>query len=170
MTNLDQQIYDTAIAAGFTPVSAKFVVAQARFESADYTSNVFKNNNNTSGIKYVSQANATQGTLSPEGNYYAHFNTITDAINDKINRIYKLTMGGVTSEELKNSKTAEEFATLLQKRGYYTTDLSNYISGIKSKLLKINIIEFVQKNKFTLGIGLILIGVGAYFYVKLKNK
>ena len=81
---LDQQIYDTAIKNGFNPIAAKLIVAQARFESADYTSNVFKQNNNTSGIKFIGQPNAVQGTLSPEGNYYAKFNTIQDAINDKI--------------------------------------------------------------------------------------
>jgi hypothetical protein len=38
----DQIIYDTAIKEGFNPTAAKLIVAQARFESADYTSNVFQ--------------------------------------------------------------------------------------------------------------------------------
>jgi hypothetical protein len=41
---IDQLMYDTAIKQGFTPVAAKLVVAQARFESKDYTSDVFKTN------------------------------------------------------------------------------------------------------------------------------
>ena len=40
----DQIIYDTAIKEGFNPTAAKLIVAQARFESADYTSNVFQKN------------------------------------------------------------------------------------------------------------------------------
>jgi hypothetical protein len=162
---LDQQIYDTAIKNGFNPTTAKLIVAQARFESADYTSNVFKQNNNTSGIKFVGQPNAVQGTLSPEGNYYAKFNTIQDAINDKIGRIYNLTMKGVTPQQLKDSTDAIDFANKLKQRGYFGSSASEYASGLKSKLLKINVLEFINKNKvpLTLGIGVILIGAGIYY-------
>ena len=162
---LDQQIYDTAIKNGFNPMAAKLIVAQARFESADYTSNVFKQNNNTSGIKFIGQPNAVQGTLSPEGNYYAKFNTIQDAINDKIARIYNLTMKGVTPQQLKDSTDAIDFANKLKQRGYFGSSASEYASGLKAKLLRINVLEFVTKNKvpLTLGIGVILIGAGIYY-------
>ena len=162
---LDQQIYDTAIKNGFNPMAAKLIVAQARFESADYTSNVFKQNNNTSGIKFIGQRNAVQGTLSPEGNYYAKFNTIQDAINDKIARIYNLTMKGVTPQQLKDSTDAIDFANKLKQRGYFGSSASEYASGLKAKVLRINVLEFVTKNKLplTLGIGVILIGAGIYY-------
>jgi len=162
---LDQQIYDTAIKNGFNPTTAKLIVAQARFESADYTSNVFKQNNNTSGIKFVGQPNAVQGTLSPEGNYYAKFNTIQDALNDKIGRIYNLTMKGVTPQQLKDSTDANDFSEKLKQRGYFGSSASEYANGLKAKLLRINVLEFVTKNKvpLTLGIGVILIGAGIYY-------
>lgn len=162
---LDQQIYDTAIKNGFNPMAAKLIVAQARFESADYTSNVFKQNNNTSGIKFIGQPNAVQGTLSPEGNYYAKFNTIQDAINDKIARIYNLTMKGVTPQQLKDSTDAIDFANKLKQRGYFGSTAIDYANGLKAKLLRINVLEFVTKNKLplTLGIGVILIGAGIYY-------
>ena len=64
MTN-DQLIYNTAIKAGFKPTAAKLIVAQARLESADYTSPVFRNNNATSGMKYIGQPLARRGTLAP---------------------------------------------------------------------------------------------------------
>jgi uncharacterized FlgJ-related protein len=162
---LDQQIYDTAIKNGFNPKAAKLIVAQARFESADYTSNVFKQNNNTSGIKFIGQPNAVQGSLSPEGNYYAKFNTIQDAINDKIARIYNLTMKGVTPQQLKDSTDAIDFANKLKQRGYFGSAASDYANGLKAKLLRINVLEFVTKNKLplTLGIGIILIGAGIYY-------
>jgi uncharacterized FlgJ-related protein len=170
MQNYDQIIYDTAIAQGFNPKAAKLIVAQARFESADYKSNVFKNNNNTSGIKYIGQKNAVRGTLSPEGNHYAKFNTIQDGLNDKIVRLYNIPMRGVTPQQLKDSTDATEFANLLKKRGYYGASASEYANGLKSKLLKINVIEFVQKNKNTLGIGLLLLGVGIWYYLKIKKN
>jgi hypothetical protein len=40
--NVDQMIYDTAISQGFTPISAKLIIAQARVESDNYTSKNFK--------------------------------------------------------------------------------------------------------------------------------
>jgi hypothetical protein len=166
---IDQQIYNTAIAQGFNPIAAKLIVAQARFESADYTSNVFKKNNNTSGVKFIGQKNAVQGTLSPEGNYYAKYNTIQDSLNDKIVRLYNITMRGVTPQQLKNSQDATEFANLLKQRGYYGSSAVEYASGLKSKLLRINVIEFVQKNKFSLILGLILLGTGLYYYKKINK-
>ena len=154
MTN-DQIIYDTAIKAGFTPFTAKLVVAQARFESSDYTSPVFRNNNATSGMKFIGQPNARRGTLAPfnersagcqavtqnqvggfgpppcvNSDHYAAYNSVADSAADKINRLYSKTMGGVTSDQLKNAKDVDEFAKLLKKRSYYGfgkygTDLGN---------------------------------------------
>lgn len=167
--SIDQQIYDTAIKQGFNSKAAKLIAAQARFESADYTSNVFKNNNNTSGIKFIGQANATKGTLSPEGDYYAHFNTIQDSINDKIVRLYNITMRGVTPQQLKNATDATEFANLLKQRGYYGSSALEYANGLRVKLLKINVIEFLQKYKFRIAIGILLIGGGLYLYSKRKK-
>ena len=65
MPNNDQIIYDIAIKNGFSPTSAKLIVGQARFESANYTSAVFRANNNTSGMKYIGQPLASRGTLAP---------------------------------------------------------------------------------------------------------
>jgi hypothetical protein len=89
-------------------------------------------------------------------------------------------MGGVTPQQLKDSTDANQFATLLKKRRYYgntaygtsqaTRDIENYASGLKSKLLKINVLEFVRKNKNSIGIGVILLLVGTYYYYyKLKK-
>jgi uncharacterized FlgJ-related protein len=166
---IDQKIYNTAIEQGFNPKAAKLIVAQARFESADYTSNVFKKNNNTSGVKYIGQKNAVQGTLSPEGNYYAKYNTVQDSLNDKIVRLYNIKMRGVTPEQLKNATDATEFANLLKQRGYYGSSAAEYAAGLRAKLLRINIVEFVQKNKFSLIIGLILLGGGLFYYKKINK-
>ena len=62
---LDQQIYNIAITEGFTPTTAKLIVAQARLESGHYGSDVFKANNNMYGMKFVGQPLATRGSLAP---------------------------------------------------------------------------------------------------------
>jgi hypothetical protein len=160
--NIDKLIYNTAIQQGFNSMAAKLIAAQARFESADYTSSVFKLNNNTSGIKFIGQPNAVRGTLSPEGDYYAHFNTIQDSINDKIVRLYNITMRGVTPKQLKDTTNATEFANLLKQRGYYGGLASQYAAGLKAKLLKINVLETIKDNSGLI----ILISVIIYFYIK----
>jgi uncharacterized FlgJ-related protein len=127
--NIDQMIYDTAIKQGFNPIAAKLIAAQARFESADYTSHVFVENNNTSGMKYVGQPNAVRGSKSPEGDYYAKYNTVQDAINDKIVRLYNINMRGVSPQQLKDSTNADDFSRLLKQRGYYVMVLMGHLLG-----------------------------------------
>ena len=180
----DQLIYNTAIKQGFKPTAAKLIVAQARFESADYTSNGFKNNLNTSGMKVIGQPLATRGTLAPKNersagcqaggtcknsDHYAKFANVQDSANDKIVRLYSITKGGVTPEQLKNVKDADEFASLLKKRGYYGDKESIYAAGLKAKLLRIQVVEFVTKNKNTLLLGAGLLLIATYYYV-YKNK
>lgn len=195
MTN-DQLIYNTAIKAGFTPTAAKLVVAQARFESADYTSFVFRNNNNTSGMKYIGQPLATRGTLAPmnersstcraggeckDADHYAKFASVADSAADKINRLYSKTMGGVTPEQLKNAKDADEFADLLKRRSYYGfgkhgTEIGNkeqkqYAGGLKAKLLRLEVVEFVRKNKVPIALVAVAAVVVSYLlYRKFRNK
>ena len=169
--SIDQQIYNAAVSKGFTPTAAKLVVAQARHETGNYTSNIFKLNNNLFGMKYVKQPLATQGSASPrsEGDFYARYKSVGDSVKDLIDRNYILTRGGVTPEKLKNATDSLDFATKLKARGYYGDTISNYANGLKSALNRINIVEFVQKNKgklLILGLGLVLVSVSYYLYNK----
>jgi uncharacterized FlgJ-related protein len=100
--NYDQTIYDIAVKNGFTPQAAKLIIGQARVESANYTSQVFKNNNNMFGMKYVGQKLAQRGTLAPSSertsgdvntNYYAKYASPQDSARDVIERLYTKTMG-----------------------------------------------------------------------------
>ena len=89
-------------------------------------------------------------------------------------------MVGVTHDQLKSSTSADDFAAKLKKRSYYgfysystaagQKEAANYAAGLKAKLLRIKIIEFVQKNKTSLAIGLLLFGSGLYYYLKIKKK
>jgi uncharacterized FlgJ-related protein len=182
MTNneIDQAIYNTAIEQGFNATAAKMIAAQARFESADYTSNVFKLNNNTSGIKFIGQPNAVRGSLAPanertcnggcNGDYYAKFDTIQDCINDKIVRLYNITMRGVTPEQLKNATDSTEFSNLLKQRGYYDSSASEYASGIRAKLLRINVLDFYTKNSFNIVFVSIVVVTGVFYVQRLIKK
>jgi flagellum-specific peptidoglycan hydrolase FlgJ len=196
MTNeeIDQSVYNTAIKGGFTPISAKFVVAQARLESGHYASDIFKNNNNSFGMKYIEQPLATKGSLAPykersgsckangvcsNSDYYAKYSTVEDSIKDVIERNYNKTMNGVTPAQLKNSKTPEEYAALLKKRGYYGATESLYASTIKSILNRVKVLEIYndvknvyKNNSKGINYGLIaisLIGITYYAYYLYKK-
>jgi hypothetical protein len=195
----DNIIYQIAIKDGFNSNAAKLIVAQARFESADYTSNVFKNNLNTSGMKYIGQPLATRGTLAPynersdsckrggtcaNSDHYAKFKSVEDSAKDKIERNYNKTIFGVPPLELKKATTAEEFANVLKQRRYYgfhdfstpagKQEAQNYANGLKAKLLRINIQELYTENKgkfwTILGVGLVAFAFYLYTNKKALNK
>jgi hypothetical protein len=193
MANYDQIVYDIAIKQGFTPVAAKLVVGQARFESTNYTSNVFKANNNTHGMKFIGQPLATRGSLAPvkersascrnggtcvNSDHYAKFASVEDSATDVVARLYNITRGDVTPDQLKNAKTPEEFARLLKKRSYYgfgaygtpqaEKEIKEYAGGLKVRMRLAQIVEFVEKNKKGLGLGILLLGLGIYLYIKKK--
>jgi flagellum-specific peptidoglycan hydrolase FlgJ len=151
---LDQQIYITALNNKFSDESARLIVAQARLESADYSSNVFKNNFNMYGMKYIGQKLAERGTIAPKterskkcidtgicrnSDYYAKYKNPIDSVKDTITRLYQVNIKGITPDQLKNAKTPLEFATLLKKRGYFGVTADQYAKGLNSKLKKINI-------------------------------
>jgi flagellum-specific peptidoglycan hydrolase FlgJ len=193
--SLDQEIYNTAIAEGFSPTSAKLIVAQARLESSNYTSNVFNNNNNMYGMKFVGQPLATKGTLAPpsersksclqggeckNSDYYAKYKSPSDSAKDTIQRLYKKTRNGIGFNELKDVKDATEFANKLKQRGYFGATASSYALGLNARLLLISIsevydkgVELYQENKkkinyALLGVGILLVTIGAYYFYKRK--
>lgn len=186
----DQIIYDVARRDGFNPVAAKLIAAQARYESADYTSSVFRNNLNTSGMKYIGQPLATRGTLAPASersdscntrsvclnrDYYAKYRSVADSAKDKIQRNFNLTINGVTPQQLRNAKTAEEFADLLKKRGYYGITSFVYAAGLKAKMRKVNVSEKEPEKKSTDVFPYLLLlagmaGYGYYYYNRFVKK
>ena len=174
--DFDQLIYDSAIKGGFTPTSAKLVVAQSRHETANYTSPVFKRTNNLFGMKFVNQKLAiTDNKKSPEGDYYARYRNPKDSVDDAVGRLFNITMRGVTPSQLKNAKTPEEYSNLQKKRGYFGDEVAVYIKGIKNALPKINIraSEIYKENKKAsdLTLGVVMIGVALYItYYIYKTK
>lgn len=196
--NLDQEIYNLAIEEGFSPTSAKIIVAQARLESANYGSNVFANNNNMYGMKYVGQPLASRGTLAPlnerssscksggncvDRDYYAKYNSPTDSAKDVLQRLYKKTRKGVGFNELKDVKDAQEFANKLKTRDYFgfhdistpegQAEANSYARGLMARMLLVSVVEFYETHKkkinYTL-MGLVLIGVTTLSYLYYKKK
>jgi hypothetical protein len=199
MSSYDQIIYDVAKRNGYPDASARLIVAQARFESSDYSSNVFKNNFNTSGMKFVGQPLATRGTLAPSNersskcnaqsgwvcknnDYYAKFKSVEDSAKDKIERLFNITRNGITPQDIKNAKTPTEFSTLQKKRNYFgfgtwdsaegQTQIRNYAAGLTRKLNKIQIVQYIKENPKKSGfVAIVVVGLVVYgIYTYKKLK
>lgn len=111
-----RKVYELLLAIGFNPVIAKYVTAQAAHESANFTSFIFKNNNNCFGMKYAGQALAT------EKNGYANYKSIEDCIQDYKN--YYLRRKFVTFD------TASTFVEALKRVNYFEAPIEEYKAGV----------------------------------------
>lgn len=140
MNATDQKIYAAAIAQGLSPTIAAIVVAQARYETADYSSNVYKQNNNLFGYKYVGQALAVQGSPVPGSEqstgpkYYAKYATVEDSVKELVQWIRRRVDGKqFTMQEL---TTPEGYAAGFGRLPYrfFGVSVAQYAAGLRAKL------------------------------------
>jgi len=105
---------------------ADFVVAQAKHESANFTSNVYKANNNPFGMKVPSQRKflGTRGTPANDGGYYARYESDSVAFED-------LLLWMRARKFPTNLETVEDYAEALKARGYFGDTLYNYTNALK---------------------------------------
>lgn len=103
-----------------------YVLAQAKHESADFTSNVYKANHNPWGMKVarVRPFLGSQGTKAPDGGYYALYTSDAQAEKDLL-EWFRFTRFPASVSSV------EEFAAQLKARSYYGDSLDNYIKGLK---------------------------------------
>jgi len=136
--NRKRKNYDIVAGTEYAPY-ADWIVAQARHESADFTSKVYRADNNPFGLKWYSDdvSMGTRGTQASDGGYYTHF------LNDQIAFLAYLDWirrnkhaGLVTGPLPTNLKTVDEFAQALRDRKYYTDSVYNYATALKRWLNK----------------------------------
>lgn len=140
MNAIDQKIYATAIANGLNPTIAAIVIAQARYETEDYTSNVFKQNNNLFGYKYVGQSLAVQGTPVPGSEqstgpkYYAKYSTVEDSVKELVEWIRRRVDGKQFA--MQELTTPEGYAAGFGRLPYryFGVSVSQYAAGLRAKL------------------------------------
>lgn len=120
--------YDIGIDLGLTDTQAKLIAAQAAFESANFTSNVFKLNNNPAGIMYINkpfQKNASPGSPFPPTESktarYAKFATVKDGFRDMVRITYK---------SLQGDPDPATYSARLKAQSYYMGDQRIYTSGL----------------------------------------
>lgn len=175
MINYDQQIYEGAIKGGTTQALAKLMVAQARHETGNYSNYQTRKNNNVFGFKYSPNSQySKKGNISPEGDYYAYYQSLEYAILDYIGRWMNMSAsgGGTRLQEFNQISDTTSYAIKLKSYGYYGAPVNEYISGLNSALKRMLLVEFYFNNKKTINyaiVGGIIILLTGYIYF-LKNK
>lgn len=102
----------------------RYIKAQAQLESANFTSNVYKVDNNMFGMKVNSREYETPGIPSPEdGIPYAHYRNDFDSLRDFIAYLKQ------TSFPTSVSGT-EEYAAEMKKRYKYGPTAMNYADNL----------------------------------------
>lgn len=165
MSLYDQKIKDQALSMG-VPVSViPMIQAQARTETADYTSNVFKNLNNAFGYKYVGQQKWPVGSGSgapsqdaqgnPDGGNYARYKSVEDSTGELIDWLYRRQRDGYFN--VADLTDPDTYAQGLKAAGYYGETWQEYAGDMLVKLKKI-------ATSTGGSITIVLLLVGAFFF------
>lgn len=124
-----KEVAYSLLMAGVKSTQLPFVLAQIALETGWLTSRVKSTDNNLSGIKWINkptiQKNASKGSLSPEGDYYAKFKTVKDWAIDMV-RV--LSRGANALDET----TATDFVDDLITNKYFTGSKADYIKAVDS--------------------------------------
>jgi uncharacterized FlgJ-related protein len=125
-------IYATASLDGMPDTLARLIVAQARHESDDFTSNAFIKNNNCFGYKYVpgGRWQIGAGITSTEKDPYAKYKDIESSVHELTGWIKRRMIGKKFPSDLNEIKTPLQYATYLKACGYYGDTLQHYEQGL----------------------------------------
>jgi uncharacterized FlgJ-related protein len=158
-----QVIYTTLLNDGIPPNLANIMTAQSKFESANYTSNVFLNCNNAFGYKYEGQAIAESCNISPEGDSYAGYDNVEDSAHEIAAWIGRRIAEGNFPADLRTITTPAQYAILLKQSGYFGAPLDVYTNGL-TRFFK------VYKAEVIAGGGIVVaLVLGFYLYKHSKN-
>jgi len=120
--NQIRKVFESSKYRGLTD----YVIAQAKHETANFTSNIFKNANNAFGMGVPSiRPFDRQGVFTAQdGTKYSSYSSPSQSARDYILYLDNFNFPvSFTSPEL--------FVLRLQSQGYFTDSYSNYLNGLK---------------------------------------
>lgn len=160
----DERIYNKALADGMPTILATFIVAQARHETGNYTSNVFNTCNNAFGYKWVGQSTANGPCVqSPELNSYAKYVSLEDSVHELTLWIKRRQAEGKFPANLASITTPDQYAALLKESGYYGASLQTYLNGLLAALQKLGQLAVSPTGGAVL---LVLVAIGIIIWRK----
>ncbi|AXH77161.1 MAG: N-acetylmuramidase [Bacteriophage sp.] len=162
----DTAIYNQALRMGISPDLAKIMVAQARYESADYTSNTFNKTNNAFGYKYYPGSKWQAGAGNKSSEYgqdqsvYAKYNSVTDSTGEVVDWLKRRQNEGYFN--IADISTPDQYAQALKSADYYGESAGAYTSGLIAKYGLVNIAAVT-------GGSLLLIVAIIFLFIKSKR-
>lgn len=135
---------------------ANLVVAQARHETGNFTSNAFVRHNNAFGYSYVPGARyqTGPGLIADNGQPVASYATVQDSVKEIVDWIYRRLKEG-KFPALSTIRTPEQYARLLKDAGYYGDTFANYSAALK---------RLFQAASGSVGIGLVAVVAALYYF------
>ena len=121
INDIGKQIYLYLIEIGFSLYMAQYITAQAAYETGNFTSDIFKENNNCFGMKLPA---IRQTTAIGENRSHAVYNSIEDSVKD-----FKIYYD--IRQYLFNYSTIEAYVSALKEKNYFTGDIEQYRDGMK---------------------------------------
>lgn len=123
-SDLFNQLTGSGVDAGQANLIASFALAQARHESADFTSDVFVNTNNAIGYKkFIGSEWQSDGGLSGY-NGYAVFPSLGNCAGEHVAWILR--------HNIENTQTITDYVNAVKAAGYFEDTVSNYLNGCTS--------------------------------------
>ena len=114
-------VYGLLLDNGFYPDTAKIITAQAAHETGNFTSSIFRYNNNCFGMKLPK----TRKTLATgESRGHAVYNSVFDSVGD-----FWLWYQYVNLPHY--WKDIETYIGALKMKGYFEDSQDNYLKGVK---------------------------------------
>lgn len=103
------------------------ILAQSKLETANFTSNVYRNNNNLFGMNVPTKRPflGERGSPSPEGGIYAKYKNDLTSVRDYVEWLRYTKFPTY-------SMTPETFVNQMKQRGYFTASESGYLKALKS--------------------------------------
>jgi hypothetical protein len=114
---------------GLSDQIASYATAQAAHETADFTSQLFKENNNAFGMTYVGQS-----TANGERSRFAYYDDIEHSAEDMA--VYYVKSRAALPFFPLFINSIEKYVTFLKNRGFFTAPLSEYLAGCQNYYTK----------------------------------
>lgn len=165
-TGYDSAIFNQATSMDIPDTVAKNIVAQARFETGDYSNTAFLEHNNAFGYKTYpgSKWQRGAGNISTEGDPYADYANVQDSTGELVDWLKRRQAEGkFTIASLTNPV---DYANALKSCDYYGSAASDYANGLIAKL---KLIDWKTVGVVAGGSAAVLLMVLAFFFLITKK-
>lgn len=129
-------IYKTArsgspVNPGLPSALSYLLVAQAKHETGNFTSNFFKKYNNLFGYSYAGSVyQSGAGSVADNGKEIGSYADPQDSIYEMIDWLYRRRKEGKLPD-FKTIVAPDQYAQLLKSNNYYGDSVNNYAAGLK---------------------------------------